>query len=252
MYSKVFKNNQITYGMPFQIRIPLNFQSIQIQENNDELIEISVKPEGKENHEDILRKAREEAEMIIKEAEYEALQIFEETKKEAETRVYTAEEEAKQKGYNDGLEAARELYEEIIRDVEAVKESAMEEHDKVLAGMETEIIGMVMEIAKKVIGEELELNKENMIFLVKQTLEKCSNKNNVILKVSSNEYEYIIENKNNLLSLLEGMSDIEIKQDLSLKAGACVIETAYGNVDAGAQTRLRKIEEAFMEILEGR
>ena len=32
MYNKIFKNNQVTYGIPFQVRIPLTLQNIKQQE----------------------------------------------------------------------------------------------------------------------------------------------------------------------------------------------------------------------------
>ena len=91
-----------------------------------------------------------------------------------------------------------------------------------------------------------------MIYLVRQALESCSNKTNLVLKVSPADYEYITGNMDRLASLAPGSGDIEIKQDLSLEPGSCIIDSAFGSVDAGVRTRLRKIEEAFREILEGR
>lgn len=251
MYNNIFKSNQVTYGRPFQVKIPFNIQSIRLQEEIEETSEIPDEPEETESPELILEKAREEASLIIREAEYEAGRLTDNAYRESEAKARSMEEDAWQKGYAEGLEAAQKQYESVIREAEAIRESAMEEHDQVLAGMESELVGIILDISKKVIGDELAANKENMIYLVRQAIEKCSNKDNVIIKISPEDYEFMIENQDRLYALIEGAGEIAIKQDLSLKQGACIIETPYGNVDAGAQTRIRKIEEAFMEILQG-
>jgi flagellar assembly protein FliH len=106
-------------------------------------------------------------------------------------------------------------------------------------------------VAQKVISSELTSNKDYIINLVVQALDKCSSRNNIKLKVSPDDFVFLSENKEKLSSLVD-VERIEIKNDLSLKPGACIIETPIGNVDGGVQTKLHKIEDAFREILVGR
>jgi len=42
-----------------------------------------------------------------------------------------------------------------------------------------------------------------------------------------------------------GIGQLEIVKDQALKLGALILETPYGSVDAGMDTKLKKIEEAF-------
>lgn len=241
----------MTYGRPYQIKIPVNLQTLN-EEESEEDIQLQHEPEEVESPESVLEKAREEAELIIKEAEYEAARILEDARTEAEKNTKAVLEEAWQKGYDEGNGSAKEQYAGIIQEAEAARESAMEEHDQVLAGMETEITELVAEVSRTVIGNELATNKDTIIYLVRQALEKCSNKNNLVLKVAPGDYEYLMENRERLNMMVQDTGDMEIRQDLSLEPGACLVETSFGSVDASAQTRLRKIEEAFRDILEGR
>jgi flagellar assembly protein FliH len=251
LYNRIFKNNQVTYGRPYQIKIPVNLQTF-IEDDPNEDIQLQYESEEVESPEVILEKAREEAALIIKEAEYEAIRIQDAAHAEAERNTKTVLEDAWQKGYDEGNESAKDQYAGIIMEAEAARESAMEEHDTVLAGIEAEIVDLVTEVSKRVIGNELATNRDSIISLVRLALEKCSNKNNLVLKVAPGDYEYLVENRDRLNMMVQGTGDMEIRQNQSLEPGSCLVETSFGSVDASAQTRLRKIEEAFREILEGR
>ena len=235
--------------MPFQVRIPLTLQNLKQQEEPQGIFVTPDEQDTAEKPEDIIALARDEAAMIIKEAEYEARRIMDDAYTEAKEKAVVMEEEAWQKGYAEGLAAAQKQYEETISEAEAIKESAIVKHDEVLAGIETEIIDLVLDVAKKVIGTETALNKENLIYLVKQAIDGCSNKSSLILKVCAEDYEFLAGNRDRLMEMTEGIGELEIKKDISLKPGACILETPFGNMDAGAQTKLKKIEEAFRELV---
>ena len=249
MSNKVFKNNQVTYGVPFQVRIPITLQNIRQQEEGQGIFVTPDEPEIIEKPEEILQRAHEEAAMIIKEAEYEARKIMEDAYTEAKEKAAVMEEEAWQKGYSEGIATAQKQCESTIAEAEEIKANALVEHDEVLAGLEAELINLVIEISKKVIGSEIAQNKENMIYLIKQALDNCSNKSGITLKVASEDYDFLKKNHDRLEELIDCANELEIKQEMSLKQGACILETPFGNVDAGVQTKLRRIEEAFRELL---
>lgn len=251
MYNRIFKNNQVTYGRPYQIKIPVNLQTIEEDEPEEDTLLESL-PEEPESPEMLLEKAREEAALIIKEAEYEGARILEDARAEAERNTRATLEEAWQKGFDEGNEAAKEQYAGIILEAEEARNNALIEHDEVLACMESEIVELVTGVAETVIGNELSTNPEGILHLVRQALEKCSNKNNLLLRLSPEDMEYAVANRDMINAMVPGLGDMEIKQDLSLEKGSCIVDTPFGSVDAGSQTRLHKIEEAFRDILEGR
>ncbi|NJD01281.1 MAG: flagellar biosynthesis protein [Ruminiclostridium sp.] len=249
MYNKIFKNNQVTYGAPFKVRIPTALQNTRQQEEGRGIF---ITPDGDaklaEKPEEIIQHANEEAAMIIKEAEYEARRIMDDAFTEGREKAGVMEEEAWQKGYAEGIAAAAKQCEATIEEAEEIKADALMKHDEVLAGIEAEIINLVIDVSKKVIGSEIALNKENMIFLIKQAIDNCSSKNGIILKVSPEDYNYLDTNRGKLAALIDCADEIELKQEMSLKQGACILETPFGNMDAGVQTKLGKIEEAFREL----
>lgn len=246
MSSKIFKNYQVNVGVPFQVRVPLNFQTIKAADavehsiHNDDYNDKITEDAGGE-----IEKAREEAELILKEAQLEALRIMENTEREIEVNKLAIEEEARRIGYENGFSEAKKQYEDLIQEAEFIREHARAEYREVLESIESDAINVILEIAKKVIGIEISFNKEDILYLVKQAFEKCGNKENIVLKTSPEDYDFLVINKDKLLSMVEGIGDLEIKKDSSLKEGACIVETAFGSVDAGVQTKLNKIEQVF-------
>ena len=246
MYNKIFKNNQVNLGTPFQVKIPINFHTIKTVEKPEELEEIA---EAVEDPCDLLARAKEEAELILKEAELEAARVIEKAEFEASERKAAIEGEAWQKGYDDGLQAAKGEYEALLQEAESIREQAKTEYNEVLAGIECDAVDMVLEISRKVIGDEIEINKDSVLSLIKHAFERCGCKEGIILKVSADDYDYIVENREKILAVSEGIGDFETKKDLSLKSGDCIVETSFGTIDAGMRTKLKKIEEAFKQAV---
>lgn len=250
LYNKVVKNNQVTYGIPFQLKVPVNYYNPKLQERVALITESQNKSPELDFASDMVNSARKECEAMICDAEYEAAKIIEASKKEAELRARAIEDEAWTKGYNEGMDSAGNEYENKLQEAEEIKRTAAREHDEMLKSMEKEIIAMALEIAKKVIGEEIRANQESMLSVARQAIEKCSNKNNMVIRVSGENFNYINKNVDKLLLNAQGTDGIEVRPDLSLKPGDCSIDTPFGSVDAGVQTKLFKIEEAFNKLTE--
>ncbi|MCX7746996.1 MAG: FliH/SctL family protein [Clostridia bacterium] len=250
MSSKIFKNYQVNVGMPFQIRSPFQYQAA-VKESRpvdtDRMEEDRYKTQ--EESANIVAKAREDAEMIIKEAQYEAMRLIENTQQEMEEFKRNVEEEARQQGYEHGFTEAQKQYQDLIQEAEITREHAMMEYKQILEGIEQDAVSVILEVARKVIGAEISFNKEDLLYLVKEAFEHCTHRESVTLKVSPDDYAYLTQNKDKLLSMVQGMGDLEIKKDASLSVGACILETPYGSIDAGVNTKLKKIEEAFRELI---
>ncbi len=253
MYNKIYKNYQINLGLPFQVNQSLNFKTINLVDDDikeDDDKEFYIEPqEVTEKREQILEAAREEAEMIIKEANFEAERIVNEIQNEVLENANAVLEEARQKGFEEGYNEVKKQYEDLLEEAEFIKEHARVEYKDVLESIESDAVNIVLDIARKVLGMEVSTNKEVVLGLVKQALEKCSSKENVVLKVCSEDFDYICANKDIIMGMVEGIGELDIKKDTSLRAGGCTVETAYGTIDAGMQTKFKKIESAFRDVI---
>lgn len=250
MYNKIFKNNQIIYGRPYQVKTPENLLKYMKYEED---IEQSAEYQAElSSPEELLENAKQKCNMLIKEAQLEADRLIEEAKAEAERQSGSIAEEAWQRGYAEGTEAAAAQNKELLDEAERIRNSAISEYESMMNNMEQDMVNLVLDVSRKAVASELSLNKNVIIQLIRDALSNCSNKNDAVIKVSSEDADYLNEHIDDLTAEVEGADALEIKADGKLKQGDCIIETAMGNVDAGAETRLDRIEAAFREELEGR
>lgn len=249
MSNRILKNYQVNVGTPFQVLNPVAYRPpiVTIKNIDEEQLEedyVDYKAIGEE----IVNNAKVEAELIVKEALLEAKDIFSKANFEIEELKNKVISESKEEGYNEGITQAKQEYEQLIEEAKEVKEQAGVEYKKVLDSLEADAVNTILEIAKKVISQELK-SKQNILLLVKDAFEKCSKDRKAVLRLNEQDYNYIIDNKDELLSMLERSEETEIKKDLSLKEGGCIIETSLGSIDASADTKFEKIESDFKAIL---
>lgn len=255
MSSRVLKNDQISLGRPFYIKTSVGFEVVEknYDEDQEKYSDVLEAEEEMEDPASILERVREEAqkeaEYIIESAKIEASKIIAQAEEEAAGRAANIEKEAAERGYSQGVQKAQSQYENILQEAQSIREQAKAEYKQMLEGLEKDFIEIVLAIARKVIGEEVRINKENILFLIKQAFEKCTNKDEIVLKVSDADYEYVVKNREKLLKMMEGAGKFEIKKDPSLNDASCILETPLGSVNAGADTKLDKIEEEFLKVV---
>ncbi|HOM03253.1 MAG TPA: FliH/SctL family protein [Acetivibrio sp.] len=259
MYSnKIFKSSQVNIGIPVQIKVPLNYQNIKKIKEPEVDFDSCVNEKSEilnkkiENEKAILERAHKEAEEIIRQAELEAAKILEDAREKGFQLMAEIEEDSRQKGFEKGYEEAKMQYEDLLQEAELIRENALKEYREMLQGIEKDALNVIIDISKKVIGTEISMNKDRLLEMIAQAFERCSNRENITLKVSSADYDFIVENKDRILSMVEGIGQLDIVKDQALKLGALILETPYGSVDAGMDTKLKKIEEAFFKVLANR
>lgn len=250
MYNKILKNNQVTYGRPYHVKLPDNLLQFadadeNEQDETDEMLS-NASPE------ELLKRAEKKSEAIISGAEAEAERLIEQARARAKEEAEAIAEEAWQRGYAEGMEAAAVQSRTRLEEAEKIRQDAAEEYEEILAGMEADILELALKIARKAVAGELETNRDVILQLVRSALEECSEKKGAVIRVSPSDYEYLNENMDRLAQLTEGADEFDIRPDSAMNPGDCTIETPLGSVDAGAGTRLDKMEEALKEEYEGR
>ncbi|MBI2083116.1 MAG: hypothetical protein HYT76_06060 [Deltaproteobacteria bacterium] len=176
--------------------------------------------QAREEARNIIQRAREEAEIIRKRAERALIEAIEEKKLE-KIRGF---EEGRQEGFSG-------LTERIVQ--------AEVERERILAGQETELIQMVMEIAKKIVVRELE--KGAIIDIVRDALDKAVG-DRVVVRVHPADKKQL---EKNLASLADSSRVLKIQEDSSIVSGGCLVETELGTVDARLETQWAAIRKAL-------
>ncbi len=189
---------------------------------------------------------------IDKEAIKRELQeIIETTKKQALEEARLIKEQAKKEGfelgyregYEKGLKDAKGVFDKIIEEYTLKMQQAIEklamtasEISKKYEELESVATDMVLDIAKKVISNELKTNREAVRSMVKDALGLVDSKK---IKIRMNPEDVSKLDK----SVISESKTVEIVEDKNLKKGSLIIEEDNGNIiDASVDTKLEQIK----------
>jgi len=247
LYNGVLKYYQVNMGKPFKSN------EDQAQDGNPARLNAEMAAAVGEI---ILQGARKEAQMIIEKAKIEASAIIRNANEEktailneattkAKAEVEEIKRKARQEGYIEGKMKAEHQYKDMLMEAEKIRQNAIDKYNDVIMNMEPSIISLVLEIAQKVLDDYTESNREYLLPIIKQAVSRLSNKNNLVIRISEEDYPYVESNREKLMSMIEGTEKLFIKSDAALKRGACKVESPFGCVDAGLDTKMKEIENAF-------
>lgn len=203
----------------------------------------------------MLENARAEANKIVADARRAAEEIREDARAQAEAM----REAAWQEGRHSGEEAARaeigeELrgewisYREGLReDFQAIADEIVEGRRQLWERQETEMLELVLTIARQVIKTEVKENPDVVMSIIRNALRRVVDKENVRIRVAMSDSARVRGAKDDIMSIVDGLRHLEIIDDRRVGEGGCVIETNAGTIDAKIETQLAEVERTIIQ-----
>lgn len=244
----MYKAEKVNVGEPK----PLRHVELKLVQSPKKVSSLETCEKSNENNSEaknIIEEAKILYADIIDEANTEAMKIIESAKEEVEERKKEEYEKAYQEGFEKGYYEGKLEADSIISHAMEIKNCLENRKSAILKEAEEEVIHIVIEISKKIIGQELQQSNEAIISLIKQALERSSFKNKISIKVSSEDYKYVVENKEFIESLVEGVSEIDIIEDKFLFKGDCIVDTPAGQINSSVELQMKELEQAFLFVL---
>lgn len=180
--------------------------------------------------------ASAKADRIIAEADTEAARIKTEAAKVL-SEVEAVREEARKKGFQEGRGEGFAQATELITKFGLLKE-------EFYTKAESEIISLVMEIAEKVIGRMVQDHREAIVSIVRQAIDSALG-DRMTVRINPADYKKVQPKIKDLQEGLDKARRLVFKEDDSISAGGCVVETEVGTIDAQLETQLRAIRKAL-------
>lgn len=225
----------------------------------DELSALDREHQKKQSAEEIINEANGEARRIIERAMEEAQVHLQEANQEFERiisdgmdQVLEIKDKAKNDGYlegqKEGFDEGRQVAQALIEEALTMKAEALEKYKKLLEDSESEIMNLIVEICSKVLNQKI-TEDEYIVGLIKMAIDKCTYTTDIVLRVSEDDYDYVIMEKDKILALCENVEDLNIKMDRSLTRGACIVESPSGIIDSSVQVQLDYVVNRIKDIL---
>ena len=195
-----------------------------------------------------LEAVRAEAETIRLRAIHDAERIREQARREGYQRGYDD-------GYHDGAREAQQradaelqqTLETLRAHLQQVIQGVHTQQEAYLQHAESQMLELALEVARKIVREELKLQPAHVLAIVRDTLRRVQGVGRLRIRVNPLDVDLLRQNRPSLLQIVEGIESIEIVEDRRVDQGGCIIETEQGVYDARIRTQLGEIERALRE-----
>ncbi len=157
------------------------------------------------------------------------------------------EKTAYENGFIHGEKAGLEIAEQKMEAVMRRYSDSILELEKLRtflhAQVEREVVKLSIEVAKKIVYREVQIDNEIIQTLVRVALSHVAEKSAVTVHLNPVDYNYLIAQRSEL-SQIEGR-DISLQADKSIERGGCLIQTDCGDIDARIEEKFREVEQVF-------
>lgn len=247
--SKIFKAPQVNVGQPYEITITESELSHYKRTfNTVRGSDLSgLDPDSAASA--IITEANSQANEVVEQANSEAEGIIANAQIEAEKIKVSVQEQGYQEGYTRGLEDGKRETEDLANQALEIKEELETERVNLTQVIEAQVVDLIIQSVKKIVGNELASKEDIILGVVVKALNKIGSGENIVVKVSQEDFKVLDENKAKVASKCDNISEFEVKKDLSLKKGDCIIETDFGTVNAGISTQIDKFEEVIIQTM---
>jgi flagellar assembly protein FliH len=160
-------------------------------------------------------------------------------------------EEGYQLGIEDGNQHAKEQYQIHLQKAADLLEQAYQEKTAIIQEADPFVIELTMEIAKKVIQQELKTHPDALLHIIKQTLSSVYETDSISIGVAPEDFSFVQKQREQLLAMDNGQVEIKVFPDYSIQQGGCIIRTSSGSVDARIDVQLSEIKKVLLAYQQG-
>ena len=192
--------------------------------------------------------AENEASNIIARAKNEAAQIIADAEAEKERLRSEAQTNGFEQGHKEGYEKGVAEVDRLIDRMHRILEAVMQRREEILADTESQIVELVILMARKVI-KILSENQKNVVMAnTLAALKKVKTRGEVTLRVNLEDVKLTSENAQEFIDHVENIKGITVLEDSSVERGGCIVETDFGAIDARISSQLQELENKILEV----
>ncbi len=184
---------------------------------------------------------KQRSDHLLEKANKEAAQILEQAKEEAERKQQEIYEEAKAKGYQDGMAKAKLELKAKNAELDHKLQQLQQDYENMVKELEPQIAGIILALVEKITGVLVNDHQEIILHLVEKALKNLDQSDKLTLRVSKEDYDYVNDKKDILLSSVGREIEIQIIEDSNLMKNQCLIETDLTVINCGLDEQLKNL-----------
>lgn len=184
----------------------------------------------------------ESARNELEQTKAQVQQMLEDTQADLEEMKAKAFEEASEQGYRDGYEKGMDEVRSMQEECLSKQKQLEDEYFKKIEELEPEFVEALTGIYEHIFKVDLQGYHQLVVDLLINAMRKVEGIGNVIVHVSKEEFQVVMEAKGRILEETGTLSErLEIISDMTLSASQCMIETEGGIYDCSLGIELEEL-----------
>jgi flagellar assembly protein FliH len=163
-----------------------------------------------------------------------------------ESRMKATWREGFQAGHEEGCKLGYAEVGSLVGSLETLRMGIEDSRSVLLKELEREIASLAMEIAEKLMLQELKVNPETIITVVRRVIERASDRKSLRIRISPDDCSILQERREELLAGIVELKHFDLVSDSSLRPGDCIVETKAGTIDARLDRRVERVREQLV------
>lgn len=193
----------------------------------------------------VIKSAEEKASEITKKAIAQAAQTTEKAIEQAEKIEKDAYEKAFAKGEQEGKKSCVDKFKPVVNDFRNACIELEKIKKEISQSLEKNVVELSFAIATKIVCNEVSINKEVVLNVVKESLNKATNHEKIKIKINSDDFQFITNPEFKFLNPVENIENAVLEKDDAISKGGCIIETSFGEIDARIENQLKIVKKAL-------
>lgn len=189
-----------------------------------------------------------QAEKIIQDAKNQADSILQDAQSQKENIEADSYQKGFEKGEAEGFEKGEAEVNRLTDRMRKILEAVMNRREEILQDTESQIVELVILMARKVI-KILSENQKNVVMAnTLAALKKVKTRGKVLLRVNIEDLKLTSEHVKEFIEHVENIEAITVLEDSSVEKGGVIVETDFGAIDARISSQLTELENKILEI----
>lgn len=192
-----------------------------------------------------LEQVRQQADSIIALAGNDAKAIIDRANRDAEAIRIDSAVVGKQEGYAEGKRIAEAELMALRKEIEDERVQMEIEYHEQVQQIEPILIDTILTVVEKVTHVLVSDQKELVVQLVNDVLTKTEMGREFLIRVSTQDYPFVMDNRDSIVGVASGRIHIEIVEDPTFYKGQCLIESDSGIYDCSLDIQMENLIRAI-------
>jgi len=155
-------------------------------------------------------------------------------------------------GFSTGVQKGQELQKAALRKTTETMTGLISQlsvlKQQVLDHSESQMLHLVLAIAKKVIHREAAVDSGIVLDVIRQAIRHVADRDGMKIRLNPSDFRQIMMVKQDFLQSVDGVRNAVFEEDSGIQPGGAVIETRFGEVDARLERQIEELAASLQAV----